>query len=80
MRSSKRAGGRSGRTAVLAAVGVLLLVTAAVAAGAQQGPRISVAEPRYDFGEIAAGTVLEHVFEIRNTGDGVLEIGKIEPS
>ena len=80
MRSNERNAGRPARTAVLAAVGVLLLIAAAVAAGEPQGPRISVAEPRYDFGEVAAGVMLEHVFEIKNTGDEVLVIRKIEPS
>jgi hypothetical protein len=54
---------------------------AAVSAyGGEQDPRISVSEPVYDFGTVTAGTVLEHVFEIKNAGQGVLEIRKIEPS
>jgi hypothetical protein len=68
------------RTFILVLTVLSCLAAAANAGGAPQGPRISVAEPRYDFGEVAAGTVLEHVFEIRNAGDGVLVIGKIEPS
>ncbi len=65
-----------------APVQLMLLVCLAftsLASGAQ-GPRISVAEPLYDFGTVAAGTLLDHVFEIRNAGDGVLEIRKIAPS
>ncbi len=71
---------RSARACLLAVAAVCSLWFAAGAGGAGQGPRISVDEPMYDFGSVAAGTVLEHVFEIRNTGDGVLSIGKIEPS
>ncbi len=74
-------GGRiSARASFLALAALCCLSFAAVASGAGQGPRISVDEPLYDFGSVAAGTVLEHVFEIRNTGDEVLSIGKIEPS
>jgi len=67
-------------TGILVLALVFGLVAVAGAAGAPQGPRISISEPLYDFGAVAAGTVLEHVFEIRNTGDGVLEIRKIAPS
>ncbi len=59
---------------------VLALVGGAGAGDASKGPRIWVAEPLYDFGAVSAGAVLEHVFEIRNTGDEVLEIRKIAPS
>ncbi len=67
------------RKSILAA-GVLICLTVTSLAYATQGPRISVAEPLYDFGSVAAGTVLEHVFEIKNVGDGVLEIRKVAPS
>lgn len=71
----------STRTVLLRGVCALALVlsAAAIACG-QQGPRISVAEPLFDFGPVEAGAVLEHVFEIRNTGDGVLEIRSVEPT
>jgi len=67
------------RTGMLVLALVLCLVAVAGAAGGP-GPRISVADPLHDFGAVTAGTVLEHVFEIRNTGDGVLEIAKVAPS
>ncbi len=73
--------GRRGLTrAAMAAALVLCLVVLAGAAGAAEGPRIAVPDPLYSFGTVTAGTVLEHVFEIRNTGDGVLEIKKVAPS
>jgi hypothetical protein len=59
---------------------VLCLSAAAGAASDPRGPQISVAEPLHDFGAVTAGAVLVHVFEIRNTGDGVLEIRKVAPS
>ncbi len=71
--------GRLIRKFMLAA-GVLVCLTVTSLVHATQGPRISVAEPLYDFGTVAAGTVLEHVFEIKNVGDDVLEIKKVAPS
>ncbi len=67
------------RKSILAA-GALICLTVTTLAYATQGPRISVAEPLYDFGTVTAGAVLEHVFEIKNVGDDVLEIRKVAPS
>ncbi len=68
------------RTGILVLALVFCLAAVASAGSATQGPRISIAEPLYDFGAVTAGTVLEHVFEIRNAGDGVLEIRKVAPT
>jgi hypothetical protein len=74
----------TGSMAMLCAAALLLSfsVRSALAGEGSGGaaPRISVAEPVHDFGAVQAGTVLEHVFEIRNAGQGVLEIRKVEPS
>jgi hypothetical protein len=49
-------------------------------AGEQQGPRIYVGEGRFDFGSVAAGSLPEHIFKIKNVGDEVLEIRKVQPT
>lgn len=69
-------------TTAFRALIVLLLIVCAVSAGAAAGtgPRIKAAEVNHDFGKVKAGVRAEHVFEIKNTGDGVLVIGKIQPS
>jgi hypothetical protein len=67
-------------------VGISVVVLAAVvfsgglSAGERQGPRISVKDSRYDFGMVGQGAQPEHVFEITNTGDEVLEITQIQPT
>jgi len=64
----------------------LMLVLAAVAiagaafAGERQGPRIYVKESKFDFGTVSAGSQPEHIFEIMNVGDDVLEIRQIQPT
>ena len=49
-------------------------------AGEPQGPRIYVGEGRFDFGSVAAGSQPEHIFEIKNMGDEVLEIRQVQPT
>ena len=61
---------------VLAAV----LFGGSVIALERQGPRISVKDPRHDLGTVEQGAQPEHIFEITNTGDEVLEIKKIQPT
>jgi hypothetical protein len=68
-----------GRTAALAAAALLLLAVLA-AAGELGAPRIVLPEPKHDFGTVPAGRMVEHVFEIRNGGDAVLEIRKVQPT
>jgi len=67
-------------------VGISMLVFAAVAiaaagfAGEQQGPRIYVKESKFDFGTLRAGARPEHIFEIKNVGDEVLDIQRVQPT
>jgi hypothetical protein len=67
-------------------VGFSVFVFAAVvfsgflSAGERQGPRISVKDPRYDFGVVAQGARPEHIFEIKNIGDELLEIKQLQPT
>lgn len=65
-------------------ISVLVLAAAVLAgsvyAGERQGPRISVKDARFDFGMVSRGTQPEHIFEIENTGDELLEITQIQPT
>lgn len=42
-------------------------------------PRMVIEEPTFDFQEVDEGSVLEHAFIIKNTGDQPLEIKKVAP-
>ena len=67
-------------------VGISVLALAAVvlaggvSAGERQGPRISVKDSRFDFGMVDPGAQPEHIFEITNIGDELLEIKQIQPT
>lgn len=66
--------------------GISLLVFAAVTiaaagfSGERQGPRIYIKDSKFDFGAVRPGAQPEHIFEIMNVGDEVLEIGRIQPT
>ena len=47
---------------------------------ARKGPTMELAEASYDFGKVKAGTKLQHVFEVKNIGDDVLMIQKVQPT
>jgi len=47
---------------------------AAVPAKAEGQPRIACAQPKHDFGKVEEGAKVEHVFTLKNEGDGVLQI------
>jgi len=68
---------------------VFAIMLAAAAAGfltqplwaqEQKGPQIELKEATYDFGKVVEGAKLQHVFEVRNTGDAALDIERIQPS
>jgi hypothetical protein len=52
------------------------LVTARV----HTGPKIEIKEKQYDFGQVVQGQQVVHAFEVRNIGDEVLEIEKVQTS
>ena len=58
----------------------LMGVAAAGSAGELQGPRIFVKDSKFDFGTVRPGSQPEHVFEIKNVGDEVLDIQQIQPT
>ena len=62
---------------------VLLAVIAsclAIAGTVCAAPEIHVEEPIHDFGSILEGFAVTHVFTIQNTGNEVLEIGRVAAS
>lgn len=66
--------------------GVLMLVITVLAiagagfSGERQGPRIFVQDSKFDFGTVRTGTQPEHIFEVKNVGDEVLDIQRIQPT
>jgi hypothetical protein len=46
----------------------------------QKGPQIEVKDAAYDFGKVVEGAKLQHVFEVRNSGDAALDIQQIQPT
>jgi hypothetical protein len=78
-RVKQRTGGIA-RGILAALILAVSLVVSAHAGNENDAPRIAVAGQRFDFGTVTAGTVLEHVFEIRNAGTGVLVIREVRPS
>jgi len=43
------------------------------------GPKMVLPQKEFDYKEIKEGEVLEHVFEVLNQGDQVLEIRNVRP-
>jgi hypothetical protein len=58
----------------------VLSAFSAVMFSAVAGPKIEFGEPTFDFGKLAAGPMINHVFTFTNTGDKVLEIKDVRPS
>jgi hypothetical protein len=71
---------------VMKKTGISMLVIAAVViasagfAGDRQGPRIYVKDSKFDFGTVRPGEQPEHIFEIKNVGDEVLDIQRVQPT
>jgi hypothetical protein len=68
------------RTGIAMLVIAFVAIAAAGSAGDRQGPRISVKEGHFDFGSVRQGSQPEHIFEIKNVGDEVLEIQRVQPT
>ena len=41
-------------------------------------PRLVISERSYDFKEVNEGDLLEHAFQVSNTGNGLLEIKNVK--
>jgi len=61
-------------------VSLLILAGSLSAQSSSRGPRISCPRETWDFGKAAQQKELKHAFEIKNTGDDVLEIRQVIPS
>ena len=68
------------KTYVAMLVVAAVVIAASGSAGERQGPRIYVKDARFDFGTVRPGTQPEHIFEIKNVGDEVLEIQRVQPT
>ena len=68
------------RSPALFTMTALLLFAVLAAADESRAPKIVLPELKHDFGTVPAGHRAEHVFEIRNGGDAVLEIRKVQPT
>ncbi|MBE9572754.1 MAG: DUF1573 domain-containing protein [Proteobacteria bacterium] len=59
---------------------VLCSIFCALPVEAQEikGPLLVMEERSFDFKEVREGEILEHAFRIRNIGDRILEIKKVQ--
>ena len=63
-----------------AMIGFVVLLTVVFAGPALAQPKIEVREIKYDFGKVAQGTQVSHVFEVRNAGTEPLIIERVQSS
>ncbi len=75
------------RTTILCiSIAMIILGSAAMVRAAssdppeRRGPRIEVKEDHVDLGPVKEGVVAEHEFELRNAGDEVLVIQRVQTS
>lgn len=88
LRGRERTTRERGRVGALFFGGTLALATSLWAEGSATtaaapgaaGPRITFAEPVYDFGTVVVGDVVKHVFTFTNTGGQTLEIEEVKSS
>jgi hypothetical protein len=59
---------------------LFLLIVSSISYGQLVGPKISFQENSFDFGNITEGEVVDHDFEIYNTGGDVLIINNVRAS
>jgi len=71
---------KKGALGIFFACAVILSGSGMLSAAEPQGPRLVVTQERYDFGAVAQGTRVEHVFAIRNGGDEPLDIQEVRAS
>lgn len=45
-----------------------------------KGPKIAAKDVNYDFGKVTQGTLVNHIFEISNTGGEMLIIDHVQSS
>ena len=62
------------KTLIILLTAALMLVAGAAFSPAQAQPVIACDKPEHDFGKVAQGGEIEHIFKIKNKGKGVLKI------
>lgn len=65
---------------VLSIVATLTFSASAKDASPSGGPRLVMASVEHSFGAVKPGTPLTYTFEVRNEGEGSLEIKSVSPS
>ena len=50
------------------------------APAAKGAPKITFDKPKFECGEVWSGDKIEHTFDVRNTGEGILKISSVKPS
>lgn len=61
---------------LISTLALSLFLTSAAAAG----PNLAFDQPHFDFGKVAQGKTIDHVFTFRNTGDAPATISKVNSS
>jgi hypothetical protein len=59
---------------------VILLLAVSPLLAQTGGPALVFESATKEFGKVAEGTILKHVFKFTNKGSSTLEIFKVEPS
>lgn len=70
---------RYGLVVLLALLLVAPAVLAAEEGGQQAAPSLVMEETAYDAGEVLDAAVIQHIFIVKNKGEGPLEILKVRP-
>jgi hypothetical protein len=69
-----------GLVGVALALSVDLLAAAVMHLGSERPAALAIWTTEHDFGTVTAGPVLDHVFEVRNTGDRRLVLQEVSAS
>ena len=72
-----------GRMKKILAAGIIIAAIAwagLLPAQEAKGPKIVATEVQYDFGKVVQGTLVSHVFQIRNEGSAPLDIERVQSS
>jgi hypothetical protein len=59
---------------------LFVLFTSICSSYAEQGPRLKLLEPEFDFGTVSEGAIVEHEFAVKNVGDTDLTIQRVSAS
>jgi hypothetical protein len=80
LNTAVKTNGKKAEPARWFSIWICLALFLAAPACTAAAPLIHVEKPVHDFGEVKEGAVVEHAFEVANSGDQVLEIRGVKPS